>query len=270
MSTIIEEAFKKLNEDYYDLREMIFEVDSLEDWASYAGVKLKPENFEAIAKEMQAEMYESMGVTIKLSEFMDLIKQAYGDGSDFEDEDDLYNEDLQNPEEQGGSNNDVSLQRDDRDHRLTIIWDDCNPTIDRRPTLASDIRRDLHVWHPTMPMRTIIDSLAQITRTDRSYDELEAELGQNATYDEMIAEILSQVEDPGDGSPNILYLSIDGRPFEHPAVYPYTGTETLDLEHVTRSELIRNQLEQHRREAEETRQRLRRAGIRNIPGIRRR
>lgn len=70
------------------LKDFIFEVDTLEDWAKRAGADI--EDSEAIAEQMQQETYESVGQEVDLSLFLELVKDALESYYHYYSDDDEY------------------------------------------------------------------------------------------------------------------------------------------------------------------------------------
>lgn len=116
------------------------------------------------------------------------------------------------------------LISEDIKNKDRMIWDDCTPTLDRRPTTVDDIENDIHVQDFGNPGE-ILEFLEDLAGTDAVGD----------TYEEKLEDILTYFEDSGDGSPNILYLSINGQ--EVGGTYVYDCIKHLDLSTVTEEEV---------------------------------
>lgn len=92
--------------------------------------------------------------------------------------------------------------------KIRLIWDDCTPTRDRRPTTSEDIENDIHLQEFESE-EDLIKHLSDIL----GYDEDDLEDCGDTNRDKIDC-LLSSNYDPGDGSPNILFLSIDGEIIE--------------------------------------------------------
>ena len=88
--------------------------------------------------------------------------------------------------------------------KIRLIWDDCRPTIDRRPITYEDIENDIHLQEFESE-DDLIKHLCDLSRCDE--DDLE-DCGEDNRA--KIDCLLSSMNDRGDGTPNILFLSIDG------------------------------------------------------------
>ena len=101
-----------------------------------------------------------------------------------------------------------------------IVWDDATATAERREITVEDIEEDIHVKQ-YKNAQELLKGLLDIAHLDE--DELEAD-----TLNGKIEEILESLSDPSDGSPNILYISVDGEELDD-YVYPYNELDYLDL-----------------------------------------
>lgn len=130
---------------------------------------------------------------------------------------------------------------------IRIIYDKCTPTRDRRPTTAEDIRNDF-VIKDFETKEQLLDELYDIANMEPEdvYDETDIT---EDDLDGQIDYIMGFFEDPGDGSPNILYLNIDG--VNHAEAYPYDELANLDLQHITLPDLIDYELDRHEADEEE-------------------
>jgi len=115
--------------------------------------------------------------------------------------------------------------------KCRLIWDACTPTRDRRPTTSMDIEEDIHVVNYANE-----DELFQAVLDLAGYDEEDLDLEETAPIKEKIEAVLGYFDDPGDGSPNILYASINGEELE--GSLPYDCLDGLDLETVTEDKVI--------------------------------
>ena len=116
--------------------------------------------------------------------------------------------------------------------KFRVIWDDCTPTRDRRPTTLQDIEEDIHVKDFEGSEDDFLDLILDIVGWDR--DELE-DNEIEGTPIEQAQELIGYCNDPGDGSANFLYVSVDGKELD--GSFPYDGMENLDLEHCTEKEV---------------------------------
>ena len=112
-----------------------------------------------------------------------------------------------------------------------LIWDDCIPTRERRPTTEEDIEDDINVEDYTSEER-MLNQLLELA----GYDEEDLDLDANASAKSKMEELLNCFDDPSDGSPNILYASINGKPLK--GSLPYDSLEGLDLETATQEEVV--------------------------------
>lgn len=85
--------------------------------------------------------------------------------------------------------------------KIRLIWDDCTPALNRRPITVKDIENDIHI-EELESEEELINTLADLCNEEP--DDFEGD-----SNEETIQNALSVLSDPGDGSPNILYLSID-------------------------------------------------------------
>ena len=90
--------------------------------------------------------------------------------------------------------------------KIRLIWDDCTPTRERRPTTSYDIEDDIHL-EEFDNLDDLIDTLLDLT--DYNIDDLVSEKPMD-----QIDELIGCLGDIGDGSPNILFLSIDNNIIE--------------------------------------------------------
>ena len=110
-----------------------------------------------------------------------------------------------------------------------IIYDLCTPTAERRPTTTYDVVHDVRIEDFDSP-EELYDALLDIYRFDE-YDEEELE----GSLEERIKTILSIYSDYTDGSPNILYLLLNGK--EIPGTIPYDPLKKFDLRNISQRKL---------------------------------
>lgn len=122
--------------------------------------------------------------------------------------------------------------------KTRLIWDDCTPTRDRRPTTAEDVKADIHLAEFDTEDE-LLDKVIDLVGWDE--DDLQDYLMDNemesASVKEKIETLLRIFDDPGDGSPNILYCSIDGQELE--GTFPYDNLEGLKLETCSEEDIKR-------------------------------
>lgn len=118
---------------------------------------------------------------------------------------------------------------------IKLIYDECNPTRDRRPTTEEDVENDIHV-EEFNSVKDLMEELAYLAGYD-SLDEFLYEANMDANdSDAVISELLSYFTDPGDGSANIFYLNVDGKEFDD--VMPYDSVAALDLSKATKEDVV--------------------------------
>ena len=110
-----------------------------------------------------------------------------------------------------------------------LIWDDCTPTANRRPTTPQDIDEDIHIedFNSAEDLYNYLLDLIGI-------DELDDYTDPEAPINEQVRDIIGSFDDPGDGSINFIYAILDGE-----EVWPcwYDSLEDLDLANVTEEEV---------------------------------
>lgn len=117
--------------------------------------------------------------------------------------------------------------------KIRLIWDDCTPTMSRRPTTAEDIENDIHVKefdNEEEFLQTVFDIMDY-----GEYDEDEIADEKGETVFDKINSLMRYFSDPGDGSANFLYYSVDGKVYDN--AEPYDSMSTLDLENCTEDEV---------------------------------
>ena len=117
--------------------------------------------------------------------------------------------------------------------KCRLIWDYCTPTRHRRPTTLKDIEEDIFVKN-FEEVEDMIDELMDMIGFD--LEDLDFEL--DASIEEQIQELLKYFNDPSDGSPNILYCSIDGKEIEGTLPYDCLIDCGLNLETCTERAVI--------------------------------
>ena len=91
--------------------------------------------------------------------------------------------------------------------KIRLIWHECTATVDRRRLTKEDIDNDIHL-EEFKSKEELLNFLMDIL----GFEEDILDFGD--TVDEQIDEIVSILSDPGDGSPTILFLSIDNNVIE--------------------------------------------------------
>jgi len=107
--------------------------------------------------------------------------------------------------------------------KCRLIWDDCTPARERRPITLEDVFDDIHIKEFNSEEK-LLDHLLELA----GYDEDDYSFSNEESTIEKIELVLTSFNDPGDGSPNILYASIDGKELE--GSLPYDCLDVLDLE----------------------------------------
>lgn len=115
--------------------------------------------------------------------------------------------------------------------KCRLIWDDSTPCADRRPTTPEDLEDDIHV----VDYESETDLLNELLELS-GYDPEDIELDETLTPEELIKKVIRLFDDVGDGSPNILYVSIGGKDIS--GSLPYDSLSNIDLEKATREEVI--------------------------------
>lgn len=117
--------------------------------------------------------------------------------------------------------------------KCRLIWDACTPTRQRRPTTVKDIEEDIFVKN-FEEVEDMIDELIDMI----GFDLEDLDFEEDASIEEQIEELLKYFNDPSDGSPNILYCSIDGKELEGTLPYGCLIDSGLNLETCTRKAVI--------------------------------
>ena len=105
--------------------------------------------------------------------------------------------------------------------KIRVVLDLCTPTRERRPATVDDIYDDFKVLEFNSK-EELADELAQMDGYE-NLEEFKQELADGGDdlddydfegdeLDKICQYLLGNMEDPGDGSPNIQYISIDGKP----------------------------------------------------------
>lgn len=89
--------------------------------------------------------------------------------------------------------------------KIRLIWDECTPTMNRRPATAEDIDNDIHL-EEFLNLEDLLDKLLELTGFD--IDDLES-LDTEERIDELASYL--QFTDPSSGSPYVLFLSINNK-----------------------------------------------------------
>lgn len=96
---------------------------------------------------------------------------------------------------------------------VRLVYDLATPTRERRPTTREDVYADVCV-ETLMDEQELYERLLELA--DMDADEFETdydgELTTDSPLEEKIEHLLTYLEDPGDGSPNIMYVAVDGKP----------------------------------------------------------
>ena len=126
------------------------------------------------------------------------------------------------------------------DKKIRLIYDECTPTRDRRPTTKDDVYDDVHI-EEFDDIEELYDHLLDMAGIDREEDEegYKEEGLEVPDIKQRCINLLGWFDDLGDGSPNILYLNIDGEEIDED-VFPYDGMENLDLANCSEEEVQEN------------------------------
>ena len=118
-----------------------------------------------------------------------------------------------------------------------LIWDDCTPTRERRPTTIADLKDDIHVedYDSAYELLETLCDLIDYDSVEDFCEENEIDMG-TTDYSEIAEAALNFLSDPGDGSPNILYCKVDGKVLEDSGYY--NMVDDLDLDTVSKEEII--------------------------------
>lgn len=110
-----------------------------------------------------------------------------------------------------------------------IIWDECTPTRDRRPTEVEDIEEDIHVYDYGSELDVVV-ALLDLYHIDMSDEEIASR-----PYSEIIEDVLEEFNsDPGDGSINVMSVTLGGTEIYFNG---YDCMDVLDLTTITEREL---------------------------------
>ena len=139
------------------------------------------------------------------------------------------------------------------DNRL--IWDDCSPAMDRRPTTNRDIDEDIHVEDFKTSEELYEQMLLLSNYSDEDFEE-------HDTVVDRVNDMLTRLEDPGDGSPNILYLKLDGEVVQD---WWYDGLQDLNPDTCTEDQVKEHLKQVLKRSNDEMRRRLAELGIDDLP-----
>lgn len=120
---------------------------------------------------------------------------------------------------------------------VRLVYDLCTPTRERRPTTRDDVYADVSV-ETLDDEQELYERLLELAGMDA--DEFETDYGGELTADspleEKIEHLLTYFEDPGDGSPNIMYVAVDGKPKYEEYWVTYFDPEEAGIDMGTASE----------------------------------
>lgn len=119
--------------------------------------------------------------------------------------------------------------------KFRLIWDDRSPTVQRRPTKPEDIDWDVHIKDIVGTPDDFLDAVLEILSYDRSDLQHFDFEGIEDNPLEQAKKLIEWDDDPTDGSPTFLYVSVDGK--DTLLGFPYEAMDHLDLENCTESEL---------------------------------
>lgn len=109
-----------------------------------------------------------------------------------------------------------------------LIWDDCTPTRERRETTIDDIEEDIHVVDYTSKNKLLADLIELAGVEEEDFED-------GDTFDEKVNYCLNSLSDPGDGSPNILYINIEND--DNYDYFTYDELQDLDLANCSEQEV---------------------------------
>ena len=122
------------------------------------------------------------------------------------------------------------------EEKIRLIWDDCTPTRERRPATEGDIWDDIHIEE----FNSKDEFAAFIIGHFLDGDDLE-EYGEDP-FAAALNFIKISSSDPGDGSPNFLYISLNGKKLPKYTL-SYDSILDLDLEHISENNLKQAMIE---------------------------
>lgn len=123
------------------------------------------------------------------------------------------------------------------EEKIRLIWDDCTPTGERRPTTESDIWDDIHIEDFNSKDEFVAFIIGYFLDGDNDLEEYGAD-----PFEAALNFIESSNDDPGDGSPNFLYISLNGKELNE-FTLPYDSLLDLDLEHISENNLKQAMIE---------------------------
>ncbi len=129
------------------------------------------------------------------------------------------------------------LTEDGKTEKIRLIWDDCTPTKERRPTTESDIWDDIHIEDFNSKDEFVAFIIGYFLDGGNDLEEY---------GEDPFAAALNFIEisndDPGDGSPNFLYISLNGEELDE-FTLSYDSLLDLDLEHISENNLKQAMIE---------------------------
>lgn len=129
------------------------------------------------------------------------------------------------------------LTEDGKTEKIRLIWDDCTPTKERRPTTESDIWDDIHIEDFNSKDEFVAFIIGYFLDGDNDLEEY----GEDP-FEAALNFIESSNDDPGDGSPNFLYISLNGEELDE-FTLSYDSLLDLDLEHISENNLKQAMIE---------------------------
>lgn len=121
--------------------------------------------------------------------------------------------------------------------KIKLIYDLATPTAERRPTFYEDLVDDIQVRNYTSEY-ALLGCIKKLTGYEASQIRkfLNKRYNERLSLDECIEFMLDALSDPGDGSPNIIYLSVDGE-------VKYDLNILNDPENATKEDIINTYIE---------------------------
>ena len=132
-----------------------------------------------------------------------------------------------------------------RKSKNRLIWDDCSGTMNRAPSTLEERENDIHLVD-FKNSQDLVNKLIKLAGYEEAEDELESEITSTNAKDAIIEKALilaGVLSDPTDGSPNILYMCIDGKD-DFEIIDPYDCLDELNLRTCTEKAVKRAIMEE--------------------------
>ena len=130
-------------------------------------------------------------------------------------------------------------------YRIVLDW--CTPTRERRPTTAEDIINDIEIIEGSGTLRDLTQKLDYEYFYDpKSGEEYYFDDDDDYNYiiskysiEDILEELLSDWQDPGDGTPNVFYIAINGKEIPDCGNVYYDMDKNL-LAHGTKDDILKD------------------------------